>query len=170
MILRAITETCNVKKCHNIIKSLFHTKGKYEEEHILPLLRINSFILNLLYCTCNNTRVLLWTDLRTHIDLKTLHLHNIPIRNPRKFHSLTLTSSKKFSLPRRFFHLLHPADMHATSLGHIWFVIFIIWMFKNPICERERKREINPNKNRTHCKLINVAEILQGRDNVRTFR
>lgn len=129
---RAITETCDcnhVEDCnHNIIKPLPQTFDEaYEQKIVNYFLRIKcnslSLIINPLFGGYNYMlRVLLCTDFHTYSrESSMLYLQSISIRNPRKFRSLTLLS-KKCSLYQRFFQLIHPAQLHATSLDRIWFV------------------------------------------------
>ncbi|XP_071569157.1 uncharacterized protein [Temnothorax nylanderi] len=125
MVLKAIAETCNVKGCNDIIKTfsrITHTRKKkrdiYKEHNLCYLLPIKcdgrSIVLTPFFHDYGEPPAVLLCFERD--DLKKLHLHNIPIQEPRKFRSLFLTKKNSF---RRFFNLLHPAQLHTTNLDHI---------------------------------------------------
>lgn len=141
MVLRAITDTCDVQNCNYTIKPL-SAPGNFRESYVLSFYLKPFYLIPLSYN--RDTKLLIWTEFKTldrHRNLrKTLHLHSIPIRNPRKFHSLTITPNKKFS-SRKFFQLLHPANLHAT-----WsWIIFDLQHYLNIylkiryICKKERE-------------------------------
>ncbi|XP_071642216.1 uncharacterized protein [Temnothorax longispinosus] len=135
MVLKAITETCNVEGCNNIIKIFsYPTKNNsakviYDNPRVRQIFSENNdryfFVLIPFF---RHTRekmeeepaALLCSDLDDIVHNKhTLHLHSIPIRDPRKLRSLFFTEKKICSLPvRRFFNLriLHPAHLHTTNL------------------------------------------------------
>ncbi|XP_071582534.1 uncharacterized protein [Temnothorax nylanderi] len=100
LVLKTITETCNVEGCNCIMKTelysttlhMFTIEGEEDLEH----------------------RYYLFSKTYYNNDL---HLHSIPIRDPKKFRSLILTNCKNSA--RRFFNLLHPAHLHSTNLDHI---------------------------------------------------
>ncbi|XP_071641993.1 uncharacterized protein [Temnothorax longispinosus] len=127
MVLKTIAQTCNVEGCNNIIKtfsrSTLETEKKsdmYEEDHLYPLLPVEcygcSFLITPFFHEyCKPPAILLCTRTERH-NLWKLHLHSIPIREPRKFRSLFFTKKNR---SRRFFNLLHPADLQTTILDRI---------------------------------------------------
>ncbi|XP_071569168.1 uncharacterized protein [Temnothorax nylanderi] len=128
MVLKTIAQTCNVEGCNNIIKTFSRStletekrsEDMYEEDHLYCLLPVKcyeySFLLTPFFHEyCKPPAILLCTRTERR-NLWKLHLHSIPIREPRKFRSLFLTKENSF---RRFFNLLHPAQLHTTNLDHI---------------------------------------------------
>ncbi|XP_018315011.1 kelch repeat and BTB domain-containing protein 12 isoform X2 [Mycetomoellerius zeteki] len=114
MILRTITETCNVERCDHVqtIKRLvFENENDSNRTYVLHT-KCDAYLSILIFPTC--MRVLVCMDSNTSIKINTLHLHNIPIRNPNKFRSLLFSHS-----PRKFFDLIHPAHLHTTNLNYI---------------------------------------------------
>ncbi|XP_071652517.1 uncharacterized protein [Temnothorax longispinosus] len=113
MVLKVVTDTCNVKGCNNIIKScsyLTHGRKKRDMDKyssfLTPFFREYDLIVlkpaALLYADCI-------------VYNRRLHLHSIPIQDPRKFRSLL---TKKNSA-RRFLNLLNPTHLHTTYIDHI---------------------------------------------------
>ncbi|XP_071642602.1 kelch-like protein 38 [Temnothorax longispinosus] len=115
MVLKVVTDTCNVKGCNNIIKTF--SKSIHGEKKINM---DGSFFLTPFFREPfhgERPAGLLYAD---HIIRnKTLHLHSISIQDPKKFRSLCFTSKNSI---KGFFNLnlLHPAHLHTTmNLDHI---------------------------------------------------
>ncbi|XP_071642526.1 uncharacterized protein [Temnothorax longispinosus] len=116
MVLKIVTETCNVEGCNNIIKTYpGYSKSILEEKKNMD----GSFFLTPFFREPfhgERPAGLLYAD---HIIRnKTLHLHSISIQDPKKFRSLYFTSKNSI---KGFFNLnlLHPAHLHTTNLDHI---------------------------------------------------
>ncbi|XP_077269654.1 uncharacterized protein LOC143901328 isoform X2 [Temnothorax americanus] len=130
MVLKAIAETCNVKGCNDIIKTfsnITHIRKEkrdiYKEHKLHYSLPVKcdefSIVLTPFFHDYRKPpAVLLCTSGFEKDDLRKddLHLHNIPIQEPRKFRSLFLTKKNSY---RRFFNLFHPAHLHTTNLDDI---------------------------------------------------
>ncbi|XP_071641632.1 uncharacterized protein [Temnothorax longispinosus] len=133
MALKVVTETCNVEGCNNIINTFlksYHERVEgrdiYKEE--------NSDLYYLLHAKCaewfltpffhfthsfnykDRPAILLCKGTDERDPLRKLHLHSIPIQEPRKFRSLLLT---KKNLTKKLFNIHHPAYLHTTNLDHI---------------------------------------------------
>lgn len=131
MVLRIITKVCKVKSCNHVIKTLSNTIYSLsinERERNMNTEKLNlcylftakcnglNFLLTPFFYEDDKPAVLLCSGFRER-DLKTLHLHGIPIQNPRKFQSLVFT---KQSSPRRFFNLINPAHLHTMNSDRIF--------------------------------------------------
>ncbi|XP_071569160.1 uncharacterized protein [Temnothorax nylanderi] len=146
MALKVVTETCNVEGCNNIIKTFF--KSNHEREEGRDIYKENSDLCYLLHAKCvkcfltpffhsthsfnyyHDPPAVLLCTVERH-DSRKLHLHSIPIQEPRKFRSLFLTKmilAKKHPKdiqkhPKNswmmYFNIHHPAYLHTTNLDHI---------------------------------------------------
>jgi len=134
MVLRTITKVCKVKDCNHVIRTLSsviysespnerkRNRGTQEVNlsYLLPVKGGNrhTFVLTPFYhdIRYDKPAVLLCAHFYGKYDLKTLHVHSIPIQNPRKFQSLGFT---KKNSPRRFFDLINPAHLHTMNWDHI---------------------------------------------------
>ncbi|XP_071641849.1 uncharacterized protein [Temnothorax longispinosus] len=137
IVVKTITETCNVEGCNNIIKIFSYPTKKKSARVIYDNPRVRQI------CSENNDRyffvlipffreyrekmeekpaALLCSnlDVIVHNKHRTLHLHSIPIQDPRKLRSLFFTEKNSV---RRFIYLednlLHPAHLHTTNLDSI---------------------------------------------------
>jgi len=114
MVLRTITETCNMEICDYVLTIKRLVFGKENDSNRKYVLHTKcdayfSILISSLY-----ERAIVCMDSNTSRKINTLHFHNIPIRNPNKFRSLLFSHS-----PRKFFDLIHPAHLHTTNLNHI---------------------------------------------------
>ncbi|XP_024883878.1 uncharacterized protein LOC112462376, partial [Temnothorax curvispinosus] len=121
MVLKIVTETCNVEGCNNIIKTYpGYSKSILEEKKNMD----GSFFLTTFFREpfhgepFHGERPAGLLSADHIIRNKTLHLHSISIQDPKKFRSLCFTSKNSI---KRFFNLnlLHPAHLHTTNLDHI---------------------------------------------------
>ncbi|KYM83503.1 hypothetical protein ALC53_05903 [Atta colombica] len=114
MVLRTITETCNMEICDYVqtIERLVFEKGNDSNRKYVLHTKCDAYLSILISSLCG--RALVCMDSNTSRKINTLHFHNIPIRNPNKFRSLLSSHS-----PRKFFDLIHPAHLHTTNLNHI---------------------------------------------------
>ncbi|XP_071642002.1 uncharacterized protein [Temnothorax longispinosus] len=114
LVLRTITDTCNMKGCNHIMKTLPYSINRWIRSYHTFTVCKYSFALSSFFREYGKPTALLCMD---HVirDSSPLHLHSIPIRDPKKFSSLILTKNSG----RRFFNLLHPAHLHSTNVNYI---------------------------------------------------
>jgi len=124
MVLRTITETCNIKNCSHSNSRCVEMRSmnmSYKTKKHLRVDRIHPLAQRL----PDNPYTYLYiipyfhfdTTIRVHMDydynIDNLYLHSIPIRNPNKFRSLLVPCHT------RFFNLLNPAHLHMTLFDDI---------------------------------------------------
>ncbi|XP_071569210.1 uncharacterized protein [Temnothorax nylanderi] len=108
MVLKVVTDTCNVEGCNNIIYNCSYLTHGGKNFCLTPFFREYGKEMEL------EPAVLLYAD--RIVRNETLHLHSIPIQDLKKFRSLFVAKTNSV---RRFLDLLNPTHLHTTYFDHI---------------------------------------------------